>query len=410
MGLGYVVIYIISKRSGAAGVGFYQLIQQILTVLGSVLGLGMSISVLRYVGQFNNQENRAKMHLLYKYFVCAVTPATILVGIVLFLSADKIAFWSNKGEDFVFGIQIIAITLPFFTINQISVEFVRGLKKLQVSEFVRSVSKPLIVIIGILIICKKNVTSIELVYLIASGIIFNSLISRLSIWNELKKIPKEKINFPFKEFIGTSFSMMITVISSSLITALPVFFLDYYSNQSNVGIYSVSLKFASLISLILVVMNTMAAPKFAELFWAKKNDELQKLLTQSAKIMFWVSLLMSIFLILSGKWLLNLFGEEFISGYMALVILTISQFVNAATGAVSLFLNMSGNQKIVRNTNLTAIIILIIALFLMSKNINITNIALLTAIVAASSNLYLTISLKIKLNIATFYLPFYKGG
>ena len=98
MGLSYVLIYLIAKQAGAEAVGFFQVMVQILTVLGMVLGLGMNISVLRYVGQFNNEENRPKMHVLYQYFVQTVAPLAIGLAVLLYFGADYIVQWTGKDQ------------------------------------------------------------------------------------------------------------------------------------------------------------------------------------------------------------------------------------------------------------------------------------------------------------------------
>jgi O-antigen/teichoic acid export membrane protein len=411
MGLSYLLIYLISKQAGATGVGFFQVMLQILTVLGMVLGLGMNISVLRYVGQFNNEENRPKMHLLYKYFVQTVAPIAIAVGVLLYFGADYIVRWAGKEQEYADGLKLVGIVLPFFTINQISVEFIRGLKKLQISELVRSVLRPLVMILGIVIFFYDSLSNIDIIYLLVVGLIINSLVSRWVIWKALKKVPKTTVNFERKELMKTSYPMLATGLSSSLLVAMPIFFLDYYTTQAQVGIYSVALRLAGLVSLVLLVVNTIAAPKFAELYWAGKMQELQKVITQSTKLMFWVALSLTAILIVGGDFLLQFFGEEFKEGYWVLVILSLGQLVNAATGSVGVFMNMSGRQRFVRNLIITMIIvqtILMLSVFYLSQENQLLLISFSAAIILIIQNLTLVILLKKTSKIKTYYLPLVK--
>jgi O-antigen/teichoic acid export membrane protein len=405
MGLSYVLIYLISKQAGAEGVGFFQVMLQILTVLGMVLGLGMNISVLRYVGQFNNEENRPKMHVLYKYFVQTVAPLSIGVAVLLYFGADYIVQWTGKEQEYAEGLKLVGIVLPFFTINQISVEFIRGLKKLQISELVRSVLRPLVMILGIVVFFYDNLTKIDIIYLLVVGLIINSLVSRWAIWKALKKVPKTTAGFERKEFMKTSYPMLVTGVSSALLGAMPIFFLDYYTTQAEVGVYSVAFRLAGLVSLVLVVVNTIAAPKFAELYWAGKMEELQKVITQSTKLMFWIALSLTAILMVGGDFLLQFFGEEFKEGYWVMVILSLGQLVNAVTGSVSILFNMSGNQKTLRKINILTMIFGFICLLLLSiyKIRIIEVVALIFLIQYIILNITLAIIAKKKLGLITFY-------
>jgi O-antigen/teichoic acid export membrane protein len=402
MGLSYVLVYLISQKLGAEGVGFYQVMVQIITVLGMILGLGMNTSVLRYVGQFNNDEERPKMHLLYSYFVKLVVPLTLIISVILYVSAEHIVILLGKEALYAEGLRMVAIAMPFFTINQISLEFIRGLSKLQISELVRSVLRPLVMVTGISLFFWEDIEKMDVIYLLVASVVINSMVSRWSIWKALKKVPKTPSFFKRKDFIKTSMPMMITGISSALLVAMPIFFLDYYASQRDAGIFSVAFRLASLVSLVLVVVNTIAAPKFAELYWTDKKIELQKFINQSVKIIFWVSFFLTIIIISSGNFLLSLFGDEFIAGYWVLVILVIGQLVNAATGSVGIFMNMSGKQKAYRNINLIALGVTISLLVAFRNYLTLELVSLIMLVKVGMLNLCSLIYIKKKIKLITY--------
>ena len=403
MGLSYVLIYLIAKQAGAEAVGFFQVMVQILTVLGMVLGLGMNISVLRYVGQFNNEENRPKMHVLYQYFVQTVAPLAIGLAVLLYFGAYYIVQWTGKDQEYAEGLKLVGIVLPFFTINQISVEFIRGLKKLQISELVRSVLRPLVMILGIVVFFYENLTKIDIIFLLVVGLIINSLVSRWAIWKALKKIPKTTAGFERKEFMKTSYPMLMTGVSSVLLGSMPIFFLDYYTTQAEVGVYSVAFRLASLVSLVLVVVNTIATPKFAELYWAGKMEELQKVITQSTKLMFWIALSLTAILIVGGDFLLQLFGEEFKEGYWVLMILSLGQLVNAATGSVGVFMNMTGRQNFYTKINLFTLFITFSLFMIFHKYLTLELVACVMVCKAFILNITSIIYIKREINLTTYY-------
>lgn len=406
MGLSYVVVFLISKKLGAEGVGFFQVILQSIIVLGMIMGLGMNISVLRYVGQFNN-NNRPKMHILYKHFIRTIAPLTVALAVLIYFGAEYIVNIIGKDQEYIEALKLVGIVLPFFTINIISVEFIRGLKKLQISELIRSVIRPLFMTIGILTFFIGKLTKLDIIYLLVIGIIINSIASRWTIWRILKKVPKKNVIFKRGELLRTSYPMLMTGLSSTLLGAMPIFFLDYYTTQVQAGIFSVAFRLASLVSLVLLVVNTISAPKFAELYWIGKMKELQKLILQSTKLMFWIALFVVVLIIITGEALLQFFGDEFQQGYLALLFLSFGQLANAATGSVGTYMNMCGMHKELRVVIMFFVgVSLVVYLALgVSDILNFLYVASVSACVNAIMNFYLSIKVQRATKIKTYYLP-----
>lgn len=405
MALGFMLIYLISKYTGAEGVGYYQYSLQVVTILSIILGLGMNNAVLRYVGQFNNDEQRAKMHLLFAYFMRIIGPLSIIIGVLIYFQAPTISRLMGKGEEYTHVFQVVGIIVPFFTINQINVEFIRGLKKLKISELIRSTLRPLLMTIGIALFYRDQLNKEDVLVLLFAAICLNSFLSFGSIINELKKIPKSNLSFDQKELLKTSFPMMLTGISSVLLVAMPILFLDYFSDQKEVGVYSVVFSFASLVSLVLVIVNTIAAPKFSELYWSNKIEELQKLINHSAKLMFWVALLICFILVVGSEIWLGIFGDEYLRGSSALLFLVIGQLVNAATGSVGVFMNMTGLQNIVRNIHLIGVVIIFVSYLFIVPNYGLYGASIVAMIGSIAINLALVIYVQGTRKIKTYYLP-----
>ena len=93
MGLGYIAVYLISKKNGSEGVGYYSLINQLLLLLGVVATLGTNVSVLRYIGQYNKPGEKGQLRHLYGRVVQLIIPASILLGVLVFLLSEPIAVY-----------------------------------------------------------------------------------------------------------------------------------------------------------------------------------------------------------------------------------------------------------------------------------------------------------------------------
>ena len=407
--LGYFVILIISRQYGAEGIGIYSLTLSFITLVAMIASMGINVSILRYVGQLNKEGKRNKLKKLYYDAIQITFPISITLGVFLFIYSDKIALEVFENSSYVIALKIAACIIPFMTILNISVEFIRGLKKLKVSEFLRSVNRP-IVNIGLLIIIGNFVINQMLaLYTRGVSVIVNSVIAVVYV---LKNIPSggnmDTDNLTKKELLSTSLPMMITGISIFLIGNLPLFVLEAFVSTSVVGIYSVAVKIATIVSLVLIVVNTISAPKFSELYWNKRYKELQKVLHYSAKLIFLTALLITVIIILFRENILVVFGDEFNTGEFVLVLLVFGQLMNAMTGSVGTLLNMTGHQKILQYFAIAMVLLSLVLNYLLIPLYGIYGAAAATMIVNILFTLIPAVYVKVKLGFRTYYMPWVK--
>jgi O-antigen/teichoic acid export membrane protein len=126
--------------------------------------------------------------------------------------------------------------------------------------------------------------------------------------------------------------------------------LGIFRSEAEVGYYSIAVKLAMLTAFILKAVITVAAPKFSNLFYSDKIDELFYVAKKSAKLIFWTTVPILLSLIVLGKSIITLlYGSNFIVAYWAMIILIIGNFVTSISGPTAMFMNMTENHKIFRN-------------------------------------------------------------
>lgn len=117
------------------------------------------------------------------------------------------------------------------------------------------------------------------------------------------------------------------------------------AGDREVGQYAVAARAAGVVMFVWAAVNTAIGPKIAEMHSLGDRAALQKLVTNSANVIFVLSALVCVFLFIFAELLLGLFGEDFKEGATALRIITFGQFVNASAGSVGLILKMTGYEK-----------------------------------------------------------------
>lgn len=404
--VGYLVVLYISKHFGAEGVGVYGLTISAITLVAMVSGLGFNMSVLRYVGQFNKEKDQTKIKLLYLYLLEISVPFSVFLSVILYLLSDYIALEFLNDIRYGHTLKIAAFSIPFFSLLMLNIEYIRGLKNLKVSESLRSLSIPMLNMLLLLIAASLSDDKDMPIYTYAVAMLLTSIVSIAFIYVRLKKIRIDsRDSFKKRELINTSIPMLMTLLSTFIMGDVSLWFLQAFTTAKEVGVYNIIIKVSALIGLVLMVVNTISAPKFSELYWAKEYETLKKVIAQSTKLIFLASLGLSLVLIVLKEWILSVFGAEFVVGSDALVILIMAQLVNAVTGSVGLFLSMTGHQKILRNIIVATMMIGLVLNYLIIPVYGVYGAAIVSLLSSIIANLSSVYYVQTRLGYITYYIP-----
>ena len=111
------------------------------------------------------------------------------------------------------------------------------------------------------------------------------------------------------------------------------------------GIYAVASYGAEIMMFIIMAVNTALSPTAVRLFTTGKHRQLQQITTISARVVFILSFLLCCLLVLLGRDFLSIFGQEFILGTEAFVILAVGKMLHVSMGLSGMLLNMTGFER-----------------------------------------------------------------
>lgn len=111
-----------------------------------------------------------------------------------------------------------------------------------------------------------------------------------------------------RELFKITFPMLFSNSLFLLMNWTDTIMLSAFLPESLVGIYVTALKIAALNSVVLVAVNSIAMPKFAELFEQRGTGKFRKFVKQSTLLMFTASLPVLIIIFIFPEWLLSIFG------------------------------------------------------------------------------------------------------
>lgn len=414
MFVSYALVILISKKLGKEGIGVWNLCIATLNIWVMIGCFGFNTSIVRFVSQYRSKNWHDTVKILYKKVSLYAAISGLLLGVVLFFSAEIIALHYFKDALLIVPLKITGIIVPLVVISTINVEFIRGMKRIQISEFFRTLVLQSTALIGTLAASYFSLTSEDPLLAYACGAFIALVGTTIFIRKFLKKdqseakAPEEKEPiFSFKSHFLISVPMIMTSFIQLLNGRVDILMLGYFSDTDVAGVFGVAFKLSIITNFVIGAMKAIAMPKISELFWSNKKEELKKVVQYSTIFIFAFALPVSLMLMIFPEFILSLIDEEFVEGASVLRIFAAMQLLNASSGMVAVFLNMSGNQLVfTKIVTITTSMNIILNLILIPKY-GMEGAAIATLIANATWNISGIIYVYRKYQITTFFNPLF---
>lgn len=158
-------------------------------------------------------------------------------------------------------------------------------------------------------------------------------------------------------------------------------------NEANVAIYAVAANFAMIPSIFLAVLNTIFPPIISKMYHEGQIKELKAIYEKSVKVLTVISSITIALIILFRIRLLGFYGDEYLAGASALIMISIGQLVNASVGSVWFTISMTGHSNWSMYGNILTFIINISLNLILIPVWGISGAAFATMISTAFSNI-----------------------
>jgi O-antigen/teichoic acid export membrane protein len=190
-----------------------------------------------------------------------------------------------------------------------------------------------------------------------------------------------------------------------VMTFSDVLILGLFVTASDVGIYTAAARTALLTRFLLLANSAVAAPRFAALHAAHDKEGMARLAVRSTMLTTLSSVPVLLMFVIFPSPILSVFGPQFEVGAQVLIILTLGQFVNAATGPVGYLLNMSGFHQVEGHIAIAGALITVGLCFALIPPWGIAGAAAANAIATASCNLLRVYFAKTRMGILMLPVP-----
>lgn len=414
MGFGYIFTLFIARWYGAETMGLYALSLTMLNIFVTIGVFGFDNALVKFVADYNSNNKLYLVKEVYTKVLCITIPLALLLSVILYLGADFFANNIFKKEHLTLFLQITAFGVLPFVLLRINATLFRGLKQIKLFSFFDSLGVMVFSLIGLVIVSKLfgQMDNSIVIIVQATSITLLMFLSFISVKRHTDISQTiSKYMLKYKNILKVSFPMLLTSSMALVMGWTDILMLGMFRTEAEVGVYSVVVKLAGLTSITLMAINSIAAPKFSEFYSSGDMEGLKNMAQSSTKMIFFSSLPIIIVLMLFPKFILGIFGSEFVIGVTALWILMAGQLVNAMTGSVGYILIMTGKEKLFQNIIMSTSVLNIMLNYILVQRYGLNGVAISTAISLALLNLIPFYYVKYKYGFYTFnFKSLTRGG
>lgn len=412
----------LARWMGSAQYGAFVLVWVVATMLGGLSCFGLQTAVIRFVTEYRSSKDVERLHGI----LLAAPGIAIIASILVAIAGFQMLTWY---QGYLTSISVLPfylalICLPFIALEEIQEGIARSydmpLTAIGPAFIVRPAS-----ILGVMAVAYAIGFPPNAVTALYSAIIATfaaTFFQSLILWGRIIRSNKAefptrnsdgeyaknrtKYTFQFRYWISIALPIFLTGGFYGLLLHVDVMFVGYFLNPESVGVYFAALKSLALVHFVHFALRSASAHQFSRYY--SKNDT-QGLSDYAAKISqwtFWPTLILAVIMVLTGKYILMLFGSEFIEGRHLLAILAVGIVVRATIGPAESLLAMTGQQKTamwVLATTLVCNIILNISLIPLFGTAG-AAVATSAAMAIETAGLYAAVNRKLGIHVFVFWV------
>jgi len=378
-------------------------------LIASVVGrLGMDATLLKFGATHHSQGQWSQLAGLHRMGMGVASLGCCIVATGSFLAADWVATHIYGDAAIADPLRLMSVALLPFSLLNLYGELLKAGQHQALSSLIQGAALPL-VNLGLLALFASRMTGPTA----ACGLYLASCvlvcIAAHALWRRgvprAKSEPEPAQTIRLRELLGTAMPMYASALADVVMTFADVLILGIFATSAEVGIYTAAARTALLTRFVLLATSAVAAPRFAALHAAHDSAGVARLAVRSTILSTLSTLPLLLIYVAFPERVLAVFGPQFVVGAPVLLVLTLGQFVNAATGPVGYLLNMSGLHRIQGHIGVAGAVITVGLCFALIPLWGPIGAAAANAIATATCNLWQVWVAKSRLGILMLPIP-----
>ena len=369
---------------GAEAFGIYSFAWACVAILGTLAGLGMPGTSVRFIARYNAEGDPSRLRGLLRF--CRVN--TLLAAMLTTSLAMAVVAAFPDESHYSDALYLSFLAIPALAFLNLDAAFARGFNWMTRSAIAEQIARPAILILfGALVVV--FVTDPGAGYFVAACVmayVLAGLVQHFWVRRAVgARVPPGERRAEHSEWLAMSTGMLLLNGSQTVRMNIDPLLVGVMLQPADVAIYTAAMRIATLVSFVMMVAGVVAQPRISALYTLRSDGDLSRFLAATTRGVFLVSLAIGLLLALAGRPILALFGPEFVAGYPVLLVLVAAHVLVASMGPLTSALVMTGRQAWAASIHAAALpVSAVFSVVLMSQ------LGLIGAALATAASLILT--------------------
>jgi len=358
----FFIALLLARNLGAEDYGLYVLSISAASIFAGISLLGLDDAMVRYVAILSGRRDHGGVWGTVQIGLGVSVLAGLLMGAGLFIAAQPIAQDLFHEPRLTPLLRLFAFVVPFLTVSNVLAGTVRGFRRMDYSAFAENVVMSLVRLVLVVILSLMNGLS-----LYAAGVIFGisdvaASVTLIILLNKVFPLGEAFHQVPRRD-LRPVFAFALPLWLSGLLRQfrrnIQTFILGTMAAASSIGVFAVASNVTLVGHVWLLSIFIAVKPILAQLHDQHDKDGLARLYATSTRWTFALNVPFFLFLVLYPHAILSIFGESFVAGTTALVLLAFAELMNAGTGICGPMLDMTGHTRVkLANTALWTVLLI----------------------------------------------------
>lgn len=338
-----VAALVLARVLGAEQYGLYNIAVSVAFVFSGLADLGLDASMERFLAVQRRRKDPAAVRGTVQVGLTATTAVSVVLAGLVALFAETIAERVFDDASLTVLLRLVSVAIPMLALTTVLSAIARGFKRMDHSAFAYDFVQPLVRLVLILGLALFGLDAFAAT--IIFGVSYFAALGVLAylVAREIEPVPpSEPTRRETAALLRFAFPFWFTTILTKLKTNIQSLLLGVFNTVTNVGVFSL-VGSANLIGRVTTLgIATSSRPVIAELFEDDDIDQIGELYATTTRWTITLNLPVFVVMVAFPEGVLRIFGESFVVGSTALVILAFSELVNAGTGTCGAIIDMSG--------------------------------------------------------------------
>ncbi|WP_195892489.1 oligosaccharide flippase family protein [Halopiger goleimassiliensis] len=402
----YFLQFFIARGLGAGAVGFFAFGLVVLQIGATFARAGFDVAAEKYVSIHESDGDERKLTgavfstFLFSIGFAIVTVLVLNIGLELF---------ETGYEAYRPVIRHFSVGIPLLALMMVGMHATRGFKETKYSVYTRDIAQSglavtLIAIVSFAVSDLRLVIYSYILSLAVGVVLVVYYLYRLGAFAAYANPVLQS-----REILTFSLPLLFAGVSSTAASWIDILFLSAFVSPDNVGIYQIAFQTSMLMTTIIYAANMIFPSLIADAYSNGNRTYLRDLYTSITKWTAYVTLFLSLFLVVFSSEILSLFGSEFTAGSSTLIALIGGQVIVASTGPSGFVLKMTEFERLELYNSIGMLVLNAALNYVLIQWYGIFGAAIATTFSLATLNIARLLEAKYYVGVLPYSLDYWKG-